>query len=299
VGRGRVLVTGASGRLGQAVVEELLGHDYEVVGADLASPPDGEVARSAGGGKRAFQFAQVDLVDVDKVAGAMSGAQAVIHLGAIPGPNRHPDEVVFGNNTRATFAVLQAARLNGVRKAVIASSISALGPSFSPEPTTPLYAPVDEDHPLLCADPYGLSKEVDERTAAMFHRRSGLSVAALRFSFVARPDEVGESAARVRRNPAGSARTLWSYVDIRDAAAAARLALDADGLTFEVFNITAADTLSDIPTADLLREFAPSVEIRQPMPGNASAYSIEKARRMLGYEPAHSWRDAPDAVSHA
>ena len=299
MGRGRVLVSGASGRLGQAVVEELLANDYEVVGADRASPPDGEVARSAGGGKRAFQFAQVDLVDVDKVATAMSGAQAVIHLGAIPAPNRHPDEVVFGNNTRATFAVLQAARLNGVRKAVIASSISALGPSFSPEPTTPLYAPVDEEHPLLCADPYGLSKEVDERTAAMFHRRFGLSVAALRFSFVARPDEVGESAARVRRNPAGSTRTLWSYVDIRDAAAAARLALEADGLTFEVFNITAADTLSDIPTADLLREFAPSVEIRQPMPGNASAYSIEKARRMLGYEPAHSWRDARDAVSHA
>jgi UDP-glucose 4-epimerase len=186
-----------------------------------------------------------------------------------------------------------------VRRAVIASSISALGPSFSPEPTTPLYAPVDEDHPLLGADPYGLSKEVDERTAAMFHRRFGLSVAALRFSFVARPDEVGESAARVRRNPAGSTRTLWSYVDIRDAAAAARLALEADGLTFEVFNITAADTLSDIPTAELLREFAPSVEIRRPMPGNASAYSIEKARRMLGYEPAHSWRDARDAVSHA
>jgi nucleoside-diphosphate-sugar epimerase len=175
---------------------------------------------------------------------------------------------------------------------VIASSISVLGPSFSPEPTTPLYAPVDEDHPLLGADPYALSKEIDERTAAMFHRRVGMAVAALRFSFVARPDEVGESVARVRRNPAGSSRTLWSYVDIRDAAAAARLSLEAAGLTFEVFNVTASDTLSDIPTAKLLREFAPSVEIRQSIPGNASAYSIEKARRMLGYVPTHSWRDA-------
>jgi nucleoside-diphosphate-sugar epimerase len=291
VGRGRVLVTGASGKLGQAVVAELLAHEYDVVGADLASPP--------GGGHRAFQFAQIELSDVDQVAGAISGAEAVIHLGAIPGPNRHPGEVVFGNNTRATFAVLQAAGLQGLRKAVIASSISALGPSFSPEPTTPLYAPVDEDHPLLGADPYGLSKEVDERTAAMFHRRVGIAVAALRFSFVARPDEVRESAARVRRNPAGSTRTLWSYIDIRDAAAAARLALEADRPTFEVFNITAADTLSDIPTEELLREFAPSVEIRQPIPGNTSAYSIAKARRILGYEPVHSWRDAREAVSHA
>jgi len=298
VGRGRVLVTGAGGRIGQAVIEELLSHEYEVVGADLASPPREEVARSAGGGKRGFQFAQIDLVDVDKVAGAMSGAQAVIHLGAIPGPNRHADEVVFGNNTRATFAVLQAAHLSGVRKAVIASSISALGPSFSPEPTTPLYAPVDEDHPLLGADPYALSKEVDEHTAAMFHRRSGMSVAALRFSFVARPDEVGEAVARARHNPAGSTRTLWSYVDIRDAATATRLAMEAEGLGFEVFNITAADTLSRIPTEELLRQFAPLVEIRQAIPGSASAYSIEKARRMLGYEPAHTWRDAREAMSH-
>src|SRR5260370_2519393 len=177
-------------------------HECEVVDADRASPPREGVARSAGAGKRAFQFAQIDLLDVDRVAGALSGVQAVIPLGAIPGPNRHADEVVFGNNTRATFAVLQAAHLQGVRKAVIASSISALGPSFSPEPTTPLYAPVDEDHPLLGADPYALSKEVDEHTAPMFHPRPGMSVAALRFSFVATPDAVGEAVARPPHNPA-------------------------------------------------------------------------------------------------
>jgi nucleoside-diphosphate-sugar epimerase len=283
VGSGRVLVTGASGKLGQAVIEELLAHDYEVVAADRRPPP---LPRPE------VRFVEIELGDVGQVTTAMSGAQAVIHMGAIPGPNRQADEVVFANNTCATFAVLQAAQLKGVHRAVIASSISALGPSFSPTPTTPLYAPVDEDHPLLGADAYALSKEVDERTAAMFHRRTGMAVAALRFSFVARPDEVGESVAGVRRNPAGSSRTLWSYVDIRDAAAAARLSLEAAGLTFEVFNVTASDTLSDIPTAKLLREFAPSVEIRQSIPGNASAYSIEKARRMLGYVPTHSWRDA-------
>jgi nucleoside-diphosphate-sugar epimerase len=280
---GRILVTGASGKLGQAVVEELVAHGYEVVGADRRPPP---VLRPE------VRFFEVELGDVGQVAGAMSGATAVIHLGAIPGPRRNADEVVFANNTSATFAVLQAARLLGVQRAVIASSISALGPSFSPEPTTPLYAPVDEDHPLLGADPYALSKEVDERTGAMFHRRAGMSVAALRFTWVIRPEEMAESAARIQRNPAGSTRTLWSYVDIRDAAVATRLALEAAGLQFEVFNVAAADTLSDIPTEPLLREYAPSVAVRQPIPGHASAYSIEKARRVLGYEPAHSWRDA-------
>jgi nucleoside-diphosphate-sugar epimerase len=285
---GRILVTGASGKLGQAVVEELVAHSYEVVGADRRPPP---LQRPQ------VHFAEVELGDVGEVAGAMSGSQAVIHLGAIPGPNRRADEVVFANNTRATFAVLQAARLLGVRKAVIASSISALGPSFSPERTTPLYAPVDEDHPLLGADAYALSKEVDERTAAMFHRRVGMAIAALRFTFIGRPVELAESAARHRRDPAAGSRTLWSYVDIRDAAVATRLALEAKGLTFEVFNVTAADTLSDIPTERLLRQYAPSVEIRQPILGNASAYSVEKARRVLGYEPAHSWRDEAASIA--
>jgi nucleoside-diphosphate-sugar epimerase len=125
----------------------------------------------------------------------------------------------------------------------------------------------------------------------MFHRRVGMAVAALRFTYIARPDEMGEAAARVRRNPAAGSRTLWSYVDIRDAAAATRLALEAAGLAFEVFNVSAADTLSDIPTEKLLQDHAPSVEVRQPILGNASAYSIEKAKRVLGYEPAHSWRE--------
>ena len=283
MGSGRILVTGASGKLGQAVVEELVAHDYEVVGADRRPAPLQ---------RRQVRFAEIELGDVGQVAGVMSGSQAVIHLGAIPGPRRDADEVVFTNNTRATFAVLQAAHVVGVRKAVIASSISALGPSFSPDPTTPLYAPVDEEHPLLGADAYALSKEVDERTAAMFHRRVGMAVAALRFTFVGRPDETVEAAARIKENPSTGSRTLWSYVDIRDAAVAARLALEAAGLKFEVFNVSAADTLSDIPTEKLLRDYAPSVEVRQPIVGYGSAYSIEKARRVLDYQPAHSWRDS-------
>jgi UDP-glucose 4-epimerase len=279
----RILVTGASGKLGQAVVDELVAHGYEVVGVDRRPPPRQ---------RPEVRFAEIELGELGQVADAMSGAKAVIHLGAIPGPRRQADEVVFANNTRATFAVMQAAGQLGLQRAVIASSISALGPSFSPEPTTPLYAPVDEDHPLLGADAYALSKDVDERTAAMFHRRVGIEVAALRFTWVARPDEMAEATGRVRRNPAESSRTLWSYVDIRDAAIATRLALEAPGLKLDVFNVAAADTLSDIPTEKLLRDFAPAVEIRHPIPGNASAYSIEKARRVLGYEPVYSWRDA-------
>ena len=113
----RVLVTGGSGRLGQFAIRDLLAHGHDVVNADRR--------RAAGEGAPAARFVETDLGDVGQVAGAMAGCDAVVHLGAIPAPYGHADEVVFGNNTRATFAVLQAASLLGVRRAAIASSVSA------------------------------------------------------------------------------------------------------------------------------------------------------------------------------
>src|SRR3954462_15238029 len=95
-----------------------------------------------------------DAGDVGQITGAMAGCDAVIHLGAIPNPYGHADEVVFNNNVRATFATLQAASLLGIRKAVIASSISALGSAWALEPFPMAYAPVDEAHPLVVKDCY-------------------------------------------------------------------------------------------------------------------------------------------------
>src|SRR3712207_4894754 len=99
----RVLVTGGSGRIGQWVSRELAEHGHTVINADRQPP------KPEGVGVSAAMYREVDLVDVGQVAGALAGCHAVVHLGAIPAPNRHPDETVFGNNTRATFAVLHAA----------------------------------------------------------------------------------------------------------------------------------------------------------------------------------------------
>jgi nucleoside-diphosphate-sugar epimerase len=237
------------------------------------------------------RYRQVDLADVGQVVGALAGCSAVVHLGAIPAPNRHADEVVFANNTRATFGVLQAASLLGIRRAVIASSVSAIGHAYPVNAFAFVYAPVDEEHPLLGQDPYALSKEVDESTAAMFNRRSGLSVLAYRFHWVAAPGEAAAQAGRARDDPARGRHQLWGYVDVRDAAQACRLGVEVDGLGFEVFNIIAADTLADTPTEELIRRYWPEIEMMKPLHGTETAWSIDKARRLLGYEPRHSWRD--------
>jgi nucleoside-diphosphate-sugar epimerase len=279
----RALVTGGSGKLGQFVVRDLAENGYDVVSVDqrrVESIPEG------------VRFVQTDLHDVGQVAGAMRDCEAVVHLGAIPNPYGHADEVVFANNTQATFAVLQAASLLGVKKAVIASSCSAYGAAWSPETLHPRYAPVDEAHPMDNHDAYGLSKEVDEHTAAMFVRRDGMQIAAMRFHWVGSPEEIagigpdGMNEQRLIDN----AKILWGYVDARDAASACRLAIEADFGGFEPFNIVAPDTQSHTPTEDLLRQYAPNTEIRGTIPGTTSGFSTEKARRLLGWECVHGWR---------
>ena len=183
-------MTGGRGTLGRALIQALAERGHELVSADL---------RPLGGEEEDLAWhRKADLSDVGQVAGAMVGCDAVAHLGAIPAPYRHPDERVFGNNALSTFAVLQAAALLGVRKAMVASSASALGPAWAPRPFVPLYAPVDEEHPLLPQDSYGLSKEVDECTCAMFHRRYGMSVLALRLHRVTLPGGARELAREVR-----------------------------------------------------------------------------------------------------
>ncbi len=280
----KVLVTGGSGRLGRATIAELVAHGHEAINADQA-PPSGDAQGAP------VRFIKTDLTDVGEVVGALHGCDAVIHLGAIPSPYGHADEVVFRNNTQSTFAVLHSASLLGIKRAAIASSVSAYGMAWTNKPFGPLYAPLDEDHPFLVHDPYGLSKEVDERTAAMIHRRTGMTIACLRFHWIALPEELAGASPEGAVDPSGHKYNLWGYVDVRDAAAACRLAVEADFTGSEAFNIVAGDTLCGPPTEELIARYLPETELRSPILGNGGGFAIEKAARVLGWRPKHSWRD--------
>lgn len=283
----QILVTGGSGRLGMQVIQELTDNGHTVVAVDRVRPP-----RPLPAGAK---FRQVDLSDIGEIAGAMKGSSAVVHLGAIPSPYNHADEVVFTNNTTATFSVLQAASLLGITRVAMASSASAYGTAWSPQRMFHPYAPVDEDAPLRNYDAYGLSKEVDERTAEMFSRRDGMTIACLRFHWVAYPHELPERSGGYHDDEVflEGGRGFWGYVDIRDAARAVRLAIEVAverPFGFEPFNIMGKDTLIDLPTEEAIRRLDPTIEIRSGLPGFSSAFDISKAHRILGWEPQHSWR---------
>ena len=274
-----VVVTGGAGKAGRAVVADLLEHGYDVVSVDLLRDPN----------LTEGQQLVADLTDYGETVDALKGADAVVHLAAIPAPGLKPDELTFRVNTTSTYNVFAAAQLLGLRRVVWASSETTLGLPFERE--LPRYAPIDEEHPLLPESSYALSKVVSEEMARQFSRWSGTPHVGLRFSNVMEPHDYERfpgfwDDVQLRR------WNLWGYVDARDVAQSCRLALDADLSGAEAFIIAAADTVMNRPSADLMAEAYPDVELRGGVGEFGTLLSIEKARRQLGYEPAFSWRDA-------
>lgn len=281
----RVAVTGGSGKFGRAVVAHLAESGWDVVNLDQAPPP-----RPAG------TYVKVDLTDYGQTAETLAavddryrGLDAVVHLAAIPAPGLMPNSVTFANNVRCTYNVFAAARQAGIRNLVWASSETVLGLPFD---TPPPYLPVDERYPGRPESSYSLGKLVDETIAAQFCRWDPeLKIIGLRLSNVMEP---GDYAAfpGYGADPASRAWNLWGYIDARDGAQAVRRALEHTGTGYEVFIIANADTVIGTRTsAELAAEFFPGVEVRGDLGAHQSLLGIDKARRVLGYEPRHSWRD--------
>jgi nucleoside-diphosphate-sugar epimerase len=280
----RVVVTGGSGKLGRAVVDELVGSGHEVVNVDAARPEPG---RSA--------YLRIDLTDYGQVLEAILGvdeqepAEAVVHLAAIPAPGMTSNAATFSNNARASYNVFAAARTAGVKNVVWASSETVLGLPFD---TPPPYVPVDEEYPPRPESTYSLVKTLEEEMARQFCRWDPeLKMIGLRFSNVMEPQDYAAFAG-FDADPHLRKWNLWGYIDARDGAQAVRLALESRITGTDVFIIANADTVMSRPSADLVAEVFPNVPVKRPLEGQETLLSIDKARRVLGYEPRHSWRDA-------
>ena len=283
---GRVLVTGAAGLLGRHVVRRLAADGWAVVGLVLSADElPAELGRVEGLVER---LVVGDAADPAVAAAAVDGADAVVHLAAIPAPTLGANHVVFGQNTLSTFCVLDAATEAGVSRAVIASSIAATGLSFSPHAAQPAYVPIDEVLPTEAADAYALSKLTDELTAAMMTRRSGMTTTALRMPFLGTPyDRLGEHAALLAGQPELGARDLWSYLDSRDAASAISLALGRTSGDSLVIGVAAPENLSPYPTEQLLAAYLPRVPRRRALPGRSTAMDLTRAESVLGFRAEH------------
>jgi len=281
----QVVVTGGSGKLGRAVIDELVRHGHEVANVDVVPPRD---ERSP--------FTRIDLTDFGQVVEAFSRidsrydrVDAVVHLAAIPGPGNAANAATFANNVVGTYNVFAAARATEIRNVVWASSETVLGLPFD-EP--PPYLPVDEDVPLHPETTYSLGKVLDEEMARQFCRWDPeLKMVGLRFSNVMEPPDYAQFPAW-NDDPAVRKWNVWSYIDARDGAQAVRRALEHEARGMDVFIIANADTVMSRPNEELVHAVFPEVPIRRPLGEHDTLLSIDKARRILGYAPVHSWRDS-------
>ncbi len=279
----RIAVTGGSGKLGRAVVADLREHGYDVVVLDAVVPPGWTQ-----------DVTRVDLTDYGQVLGALTqlddrydGVDGVVHLAAIPAPGIAPNAATFANNVVSTYNVFEACRVAGILNIVWASSETLLG---LPLDTPPPYLPIDEDYRVRPESSYSLGKAVEEEMAHHFCRwNPALKIVGLRFSNVMEPQEYAafpsfEDDLRLRKWNA------WGYIDARDGAQAVRRALQVEVTGYDVFIIANADTCMTTPSAELAATVFPDVPLKRPVSGTETLLSIDKARRVLGYEPTHSWR---------
>jgi len=281
----KVVLTGGSGKAGRTCIRELLAHGYEVYNVDKVKPAE-----------ELCPWIIADLADYGQAIDALSSVErgphevwGVVHLAAIPDSRIYSNPVTFANNVISTYNVFEAATRLGIENIVWASSETVLGLPFD---VPPPYAPVDEEYLPRPESAYSLSKVMGEEMARQYCRWDpDLKILGLRFSNIMEPREYA-GFKKFQNDPRLRKWNLWGYVDARDVAQAVRKALVASVNGADVFIVASADTVMLRDSEGLMKEFFPGVPLKKKLTKNETLLSIAKARRILGYEPQHSWHEA-------
>ena len=294
----RIFFTGGSGKAGRHVVPHLIEQGHQVTNADLV-PLD----------HPGVQNLRVDLTEAGQVYSALNAwasfdelqpgtgvprYDAIVHFAAIPAILFRPNEETFRINTTSTYNVLEAAVNYGIKKVIFASSETTYGICFADGEVKPQYIPVDEDNPTVPQDSYAMSKVVNEACGRSFQARSGFDIYALRLNNVIEPHEYAQNFPAFLADPATRRRNIFAYIDARDLGQMVERCLQTDGLGYQVFNVANADMSVAAKTDEVIAQFYQGVEQRREMGPNETFYVIDKARKLLGFDPQHSWRDVLD-----
>lgn len=296
----RIIVTGGSGKAGRYIIDELLKAGHTVLNLDLAPLP---------------QFPQVatlrtDLTQSGQVFSAMTGQwgfsepfppglpprpDAVIHLANYHRNMLVPDDELFRTNTLSTYNVIEAACKLGVKKLILASSITVYGVTYAQGDADFPSFPVTEDLVVNPSDTYAISKMCGERVAQGFSRRfNNLDIYSFRIGHVIAPEEYAlDEFINYVREPAKWKVHGWAYTDARDLGRMCQSALETCGLGFQVFNAT-NDEITNVaaPTTEaFLREVCPGVPFTRKMGDTEAPVTNEKMKRLLGFREKHSWKN--------
>ena len=274
-----LVVTGSKGLIGRHTVE----YAKTQPGADVYG------VDHIGVGSGPDQYRMADLTDLGQTYSALAGADAVVHLAAIPDHDLVEEPKLFMSNIASTYNVFEAARNLGIKRVVWASSIQVNRTVVMQHDTRYQYLPVDEAHPVDPQNDYALSKYVGEVIAETYAKTYGLSVISLRFTAITHADNMKDWPLPRAEAPHWA---LYAYADVRDAARACFLAATAELMpsSHHVAFVVAKDTLVATPSAEIASRFFPDAEVRGALAGNASLISNATAKRLFGFEAQYSCR---------
>ena len=293
----KILVTGASGGVGRAVVRDLLDVGHEVRGFDR-TPLPAELREKC-------EMQLGDLTDRFTILRAVEGVEAVAHLAAVPNPMGANAQTLFAPNVWGTQLIFEACEAFDVRRVCIASSCSIHGFAFQNAPNGeekigPHYLPLNEEHPIENCDVYGLSKQCNEATAAMYTRRNGVATSCLRLQSVNSIEKTNHWMRRSLEHGDWKSRDLWGYVEHRDAARAFRLALEKLESGHHILTIVAQDYWSAWPFRALLEKHYPDLlpSFDAAVEGGYNpahgAWDSRRAQELLGWKSQFHWSDVEE-----
>ena len=289
----RIFFTGGSGKAGKHAIRHLQDAGHHVTNIDrvpsgLPDTPELLIDLCDSG---QVMSAMTQWADFDELDAPPQPYDAVVHFAAVPRILIGTDGECFRQNTLSTYNVIEAATKLGIRKIIFASSETTYGVCFAAGEVKPEYIPVDEEHPTVPHDSYAMSKVCNEATGRSFQARTGADIYALRINNVIEPHEYAENFPAYVKDASLRRRNIFAYIDARDLGEMVRCCLETDGLGYQVFNVANEDSSVAMKSAEVAARFYAGVRQTREMGEYETFYAVDKAKKMLGFQPRHGWRD--------
>jgi nucleoside-diphosphate-sugar epimerase len=307
----RIVFTGGSGRAGRHLIPYLQAAGHHLLNLDLTPlragpPPPGATTPEV-------HTIVTDLTSPGQVFSALSShfapteplpphlppvPDAVVHFAGLSTPLQVPDSETFRVNVVGTHNVLEAACKLGIKKVIVASSVTVYGVTFAQGKRKFKYFPVDEEHETIPEDVYAMSKVCIERTCEGFAKRfreKGVDVYVLRIARVCGPEEYKEGMWQAYlERPGEWASHAWVYTDVRDLGGMIERCLDVDGLGFRVWNAVNDSMTNYEEVEPFLEVVMPGVARKWRLEGRDGPISNRKIKEELGWREKWDWLQLVD-----
>ncbi|KAF2854532.1 NAD-dependent epimerase/dehydratase-like protein [Plenodomus tracheiphilus IPT5] len=292
----RIVFTGGSGVAGRHVIEKLLSFGHEVLNVDITpldNPKVHTIKADLTDGAQAFNSLSCHFEISEPFRKPIKTPDALVHFAGIPQPMRLPDNETFRINTMGSYNVVEAACKLGIKKIILASSITTYGVTYAEGDLDFPHFPITEETPTIPMDVYATSKVCMEQIGDSFARRfKEVDIYCLRIAAVVPPEKHTEKMNDYARNPGDWKCHAWSYVDARDLGNIVQCCLQKDGLGYQVFNAVNDEITNDEEesTEAFLRKTCPGVEIKRELGKREAPLSNMKLKDMLGFREEFPWR---------